>query len=49
MFFSYELEADALTQRLVAMEAGEIDPYEAPSLSEVRSHLRGHLTAAPAD
>src|SRR3978361_662682 len=30
VFFSYELEADALVQRLVSMEAGEMDPYEAP-------------------
>jgi replicative DNA helicase len=41
VFFSYALEADALTQRLVAMEGGEIDPYEAPSLSEVRSIFEG--------
>src|SRR3954468_14805327 len=41
VFFSYELEADALTQRLVAMEGGEIDPYEAPSLSEVRGIFEG--------
>ncbi len=41
VFFSYELEADALTQRLVAMEAGEIDPYEAPNLSEVRAIFEG--------
>ena len=39
--FSYELEADALTQRLVAMEGGEIDPYEGPSLSEVRAIFEG--------
>src|SRR6201989_425166 len=41
VFFSYELEADALTQRLVAMEGGEIDPYEGPSLSEVRAIFEG--------
>jgi replicative DNA helicase len=41
VFFSYELEADALTQRLVAMEGGEIDAFEAPSLSEVRSIFEG--------
>jgi replicative DNA helicase len=41
VFFSYELEADALTQRLIAMEGGEIDPFEAPSLSEVRAIFEG--------
>ena len=41
VFFSYELEADALTQRLVAMEGGELDPYEAPTLSQVRSIFEG--------
>ena len=41
VFFSYELEADALTQRLVAMEGGEIDAYEAPTLSEVRAIFEG--------
>jgi replicative DNA helicase len=41
VFFSYELEADSLTQRLVAMEGGEIDPYEGPSLSEVRAIFEG--------
>ena len=41
VFFSYELEADALTQRLIAMECGEIDQYEAPSLSEVRAIFEG--------
>jgi replicative DNA helicase len=41
VFFSYELEADALTQRLVAMEGGELDPYESPSLSEVRAIFEG--------
>jgi replicative DNA helicase len=41
VFFSYELEADALTQRLVAMEAGELDPYEAPTLSQIRSIFEG--------
>ena len=41
VFFSYELEADSLVQRLVAMEAGELDPYEAPSLSEVRAIFEG--------
>ena len=42
MFFSYELEADALVQRLVAMEAGELDPYEAPNLSQIRSIFEGN-------
>jgi replicative DNA helicase len=41
IFFSYELEADALVQRLVAMEAGELDPFEAPTLSEIRSIFEG--------
>ncbi len=41
VFFSYELEADALLQRLVAMEAGELDPYEAPNLSQIRSIFEG--------
>ena len=41
VFFSYELEADALVQRLVAMEAGELDPYDAPDLSTIRSIFEG--------
>lgn len=41
VFFTYELEADSLTQRLVAMESGEIDPYDAPSLSEIRRMFEG--------
>src|SRR6476646_11178190 len=41
VFFSYELEADSLVQRLVAMEAGELDPYEAPSLTKIRSIFEG--------
>jgi len=41
VFFSYELEADALVQRLVSMEAGELDPYEAPTLSQIRSIFEG--------
>ena len=41
VFFSYELEADALVQRLVATEAGELDPYEAPDLSKIRSIFEG--------
>jgi replicative DNA helicase len=41
VFFSYELEADALVQRLVAMEAGELDPYDAPDLSKIRSIFEG--------
>ncbi len=41
VFFSYELEADALLQRLVAMEAGELDPYDAPNLSQIRSIFEG--------
>src|SRR3954451_9276956 len=41
VFFSYHLEPDALTQRLVPMEGGEIDAYEAPSLSEVRAIFEG--------
>jgi replicative DNA helicase len=41
VFFSYELEADSLVQRLVAMEAGELDPFEAPSLSQIRSIFEG--------
>jgi replicative DNA helicase len=41
IFFSYELEADSLVQRLVAMEAGEMDPFEAPTLSQVRNIFEG--------
>ena len=41
VFFSYELEADSLVQRLVAMEAGELDPYDAPDLSTIRSIFEG--------
>jgi replicative DNA helicase len=41
VFFSYELEADSLVQRLVAMEAGELDPFDAPSLSQIRSIFEG--------
>jgi replicative DNA helicase len=41
VFFSYELEADSLVQRLVAMEAGEMDPFEAPNLSKIRSIFEG--------
>lgn len=41
VFFSYELEADALVQRLVAMEAGELDPFDAPSLNQIRSIFEG--------
>ena len=41
IFFSYELEADSLVQRLVAMEAGEMDPFEAPSLSQIRNIFEG--------
>jgi replicative DNA helicase len=41
VFFSYELEADALVQRLVAIEAGELDPFDAPSLNKIRSIFEG--------
>ena len=41
IFFSYELEADSLVQRLVAMEAGEMDPFEAPNLSQIRNIFEG--------
>src|SRR5262249_5173391 len=41
VFFSYELEADALVQRLVAIEAGELDPFEAPTLNQIRSIFEG--------
>jgi replicative DNA helicase len=41
VFFSYELEADSLLQRLVAMEAGELDPYDAPDLSTIRGIFEG--------
>lgn len=41
VFFSFELEADALVQRLVAVEAGEMDEFDAPSLSEIRAIFEG--------
>jgi replicative DNA helicase len=41
IFFSYELEAEVLLQKLVAMEAGERDPYEAPSLNQIRAVFEG--------
>jgi replicative DNA helicase len=41
IFFSYELEAESLLQKLVALEAGEIDPHEAPNLNSIRSVFEG--------
>ena len=42
LFFSYELEAESLLQKLVALEAGELDPHEAPNLNADPLGLRGH-------
>jgi len=41
IFFSFELEAEALLQKLVAMEAGELDPHEAPSMNQIRAVFEG--------
>lgn len=41
LFFSYELDADSLVQRLVAMEAGELGDSEAPKLSAIRATFEG--------
>ena len=41
LFFSYELEAESLLQKLVALEAGELDPHEAPNLNAIRSVFEG--------
>jgi replicative DNA helicase len=41
IYFSFELEAEALLQKLVAMEAGEMDPLDAPKLSQIRAVFEG--------
>jgi replicative DNA helicase len=41
IFFSYELEAESLLQKLVAMEAGELDPLDAPTLNQIRAVFEG--------
>ena len=41
IFFSYELEAESLLQKLVALEAGELDPPDAPTLNQIRSIFEG--------
>jgi len=41
IFFSYELEAESLLQRLVALEAGELDPHDAPTMNQIRSVFEG--------
>ena len=42
VYFSFELEAEALLQKLVAMEAGSMDPLEAPNLSQIRAVFEGN-------
>ena len=41
VYFSFELEAEALLQKLVAMEAGSMDPLEAPTAEPDPRGLRG--------
>jgi replicative DNA helicase len=41
IYFSYELEAEQLLQKLVAMEAGEMDDLDAPNLSQIRAVFEG--------
>jgi len=41
IFFSFELEAESLLQKLVAMEAGELDPHNAPSMNQIRAVFEG--------
>ncbi len=41
IYFSYELEAENLLQKLVALEAAEMDPLECPSLAQIRAVFEG--------
>ena len=42
IYFSYELEAESLLQKLVAMEAGELSPHDAANLSQIRAVFEGN-------